>query len=79
MSDLDIIPKIYIVGHSVIQNELIAQHIEASTGYPCAVCRDIDKISTDEIKHRKTLILLDHKDNNLNTVFTELKQKINCA
>jgi DNA-binding NarL/FixJ family response regulator len=76
MSDLDSKLKIYIVGQSVIQNELLVQHIKTSTGYPSVAYREINQISADEIKEKKTLILIDYKDDNLNTVWPVLNQRI---
>ena len=77
MSDLGSKLKIYIIGRSIIQNELLAKHIETSTGYPIVVFQEIDLISTDAIKKQKTLILLDFKDGNWNTIWPVLKQRVN--
>ena len=74
MSDLKSKLKIYIVGPFSIQNELLAQHIERSSGYPCVACKDINQISTDEIKQQKNLILIDYRDENWNTVQPVLEQ-----
>jgi DNA-binding NarL/FixJ family response regulator len=77
MAELGSKPKIYIVGRSIIQNELLVRHIETSTGYPIVVCREADEISTDKIRNQKTLILLDFTYGNWDTIWPILKQKVN--
>ena len=77
MADLSSKPKIYIIGRSIIQNELLAQHLESATGYPIAAFRVTDQLSIDEIKKQKTLILLDFKDGNWEKVWSVLKQRVN--
>jgi DNA-binding CsgD family transcriptional regulator len=74
MSHVGTKPKIYVVGSSVTQNELLAHHIETSLGYPCVSCQEIDQIPTDGMKNEKTLILLDYKDGNWKTMCNDIKQ-----
>ena len=73
MSDLGTKAKICIIGHSVIQNELLVQHIETTTKYSCVAYREINQISAEEIKKYKTLILIDNKNDNWNKVWPVLK------
>ena len=74
MSDLNSKLKIYVVGPFYMQNELLAQNIERSSGYPCVVYQNINQISTDEIKQQKNLILIDYGDENCNKVQPVLEQ-----
>ena len=69
--------KIYIIGRSLIQNELLARHLETAIGYPVVVFRKTDQLSVDEIKIQKTLILLDFRDGNWDTISPVLKKRFN--
>ncbi len=75
MPNLVSIPKIFIVGSSVTQNELLAHDLQDSLGYPCVAYREINQISWDDIKKGKTLILLDYKDDNWKTILHNIKQE----
>ena len=77
MSDLGSKVKIFMVSRSVIQNELLTQHIKSSIGCPCVAYRELDQISMDEIERQKGLILLDYKDHNLRILFPNFIQRVN--
>ena len=76
MSNIGSKPKIYVVGSSSAQNELLAHYIETSLGYPSISCQDINQISLDDMKNQKTLILFDFKDHNWKTACNEFEQKL---
>lgn len=77
MSDLGSKMKIFIVSQSIIQNELLTQHIKSSIGCPCVAFRELDQISTDEIKGQKGLIIFDCKDHNSKIMFPNFIQRVN--
>ena len=74
MLDVNAKLKIYIVGPFYMQNELLAENIEESSGYPCVIWQNINQISTDKFKEQKNLILIDYRDENWNTVQSALEQ-----
>ena len=70
-------PKIYVVGSSLAQNELLANHIQTVLGYPCVSCQEINQILTDDMRKQKILFLWDHKDDNWKSVCSEIEDRIN--
>jgi LuxR family transcriptional regulator of csgAB operon len=69
----------YIVGHSRIQNELIAFYLEQKTGNKCYVLNDISQAPTDQSKNQsqQKLLFWDCQGKKLNGLLVELAPYIN--
>jgi DNA-binding NarL/FixJ family response regulator len=69
----------YIVGHSRIQNELIAFYLKQKTGNECCVVNDISQVPIDHSKNqsREKLLFWDCQGKKLNGLLVELAPYIN--